>query len=428
MSKRVPLSEVERERIYQGKLQGKTLAELAAELDCSEMCVRKWWRRLRDAGLPGLRTRPHGRPPQGVLSRFAPQVRQTALQLKQRHPRWGADRVLVELRQAQPLHGLALPHRSRLATFFKRHCPECVAKRQPQPAAALPPPKAAAVHQLWKLDAQEGLRLQDGTVATVCTIRDPFGAAMIASRAFAVQTAKHWRKLTWQEYRQVLREGASEWRTLPDMLQSDGELGVAGTPNDPFPGLFTLWLVGLGVAHHLSRPGRPTDQAEVERTHRTLDDWALDAESLADLPSLQQALERERRMYHEQFPARASDCAQRPPLVAHPELRVPRHPYACADELALFDLTRVDRYLAAFGFQRKVNATGQVSLGRHLYSVGRRWAGQALIVCFDPEPRQWVFFLNSAAHAYREIASRAIKGLDTETLTGLRPPEVAAPA
>ncbi len=58
---------------------------------------------------------------------------------------------------------------------------------------------------------------------------------MIASHAFAVQTARHWRKLHWTEVRQVLREGFTEWQTLPDGVLTDNELALVGSPNDPFP-------------------------------------------------------------------------------------------------------------------------------------------------------------------------------------------------
>lgn len=418
---RVPLNEADYERIYQGRLVGKTLSELATELGCSVMCVRKWWRRIRAEGVCGLRPRQRGRSAQGILSSFPSEVRQTALLLKRRHPGWGADRILTELHNDQRLQRQRLPHRSRLTVFLKAACPECVAEHPPQPALATRPPSACAVHQVWKLDAQEGLRLQDGTLATVCNIRDPFGAAMIASQAFGVQTAKHWRKLTWEEYRQVVRTGACEWQTLPAAVQTDGELALAGTPNDPFPGHFTLWLVGLGVTHLLSRPHTPTDNAQVEREHRTLDAWAGDAEGLTNLTSLQQALDRERQQYNQHFPCRASDCAGHPPLLAHPELRVPQRPYAAQQELALFDLQRVDQYLANYLFQRQVSATGVVSLGRQLYSIGRKWAKRTVLVCLDSDVRQWTFWLSAPHQEYQEIARRNIKALDVTTLTGLQP-------
>lgn len=425
MGQREPLTEQERERIYQAKLEGKTLKTTAAEIGCSLSCARKWWRRGRNEGQKGLRTRLRGPIRRGPLSRFAPQVAETALALKRRHPRWGPDRVLAGLRTDPSLQGLPLPSRSRLAVFFRERCPECVAKRKPRPPRNPPPPKATGVHEVWQLDIQEGIRLEDGTIASVCNLRDPVGAAMIASRAFAVQTDRHWRKLRWTEVQQVLREGFTEWQTLPDSVMTDNELTLTGSPTDPFPSLLTLWLVGLGVCHQRIRPHQPTDQAQVERNHRTLSNFALGEDSRTNLSTLQQALDRERFVHNTCFPSRASDCGGRPPLEAHPELLHPRRPYQPEWELALFDIQRVYDYLATFTFQRRVSTAGQVSLGGQVYSVGRAWAGQSLLVRFDPRRREWVFYREEEGE--QEIARRSPKGLDVETLTGLKPDTLSLP-
>lgn len=438
MSPRSPLTELEKERIYQGKLQEKSLSELTVELQCSYSCVRKWWRKVRDERLRGLRCEPHNSTRRGILSRFDPRVAQKALVLKRSHKRWGADRVLVALRADPELQGLKLPSRSRLSAFFKERCPECVASRKPRPPAAPPPPQATGVHEVWQLDNQEGIRLQDGSIATICNIRDPVGAAMIASRAFSVKTAHHWRKLTLTEVRRVLRDAFAEWQTLPDCVQTDNELVLTGSPTDPFPSLLTLWLVGLGIRHRTIRPRCPTDQSHVERNHRTLDDFALDGGGSASLANLQQALDRERQMYNELFPSHASDCAGHPPLVAHPELLRPRRPYRPEWELALFDIQRVYDYLATFTFQRKVSTSGQVSLGRQIYSVGRARAGVTLSVRFDSEQRQWVFLAKPEEDEEKnekheegeevdaqEVARRDVKNLDIEILTGLDPQDFA---
>jgi hypothetical protein len=276
------------------------------------------------------------------------------------------------------------------------------------------------VHEVWQLDSQEGMHLADGTIATICSIRDPVGAAMIASRAFAVQTTRHWRKLTWTQVRQVLREGFSEWQTLPDAVVTDNELGLAGSPKDPFPSLLTLWLTGLGIRHRRIRPHRPTDQSQVERNHRTLGDFAMDEGSLTDLTALQQSLDQERQTHNALFPSRASDCAGRPPLVAHPELLRPRRPYQPEWELALFAMQRVYDHLATFTFRRRVSTVGQISLGRQVYSVGCAWAGHTLSVRFDAQRCEWVFSAE-AEEAEQEVARRTPRNLDVETLTGLSP-------
>ena len=421
MSNRPPLSQAEKERVYWGKREGHTLPELAVEIACSPSCARKWWRVGRNKGLEGLRARRDARGSTGALSHFDPRIVEVALTLKQKHRRWGADRVLVELQSLPEVVGLPLPGRSRLAAFFKERCPECVGVRTARESAPHRPPDATGVHEIWCLDSQEGLLLHSGEVATICNVRDPVGAAMIASRAFSVKTERHWRKLEWIEVRGVLREGFTEWHTLPDEVRTDNELGLAGGPNDPFPGQLTLWLVGLGIKHRFIRPGCPTDQPHIERNHRTLDDFALDEQALTDAQYLQAALDRERDMHNHRFPSQASDCAGRPPLTAHPELLRPRRYYQPELELALFDLQRVYDYLASFTFRRTVNASAQVSLGRRMYSLGKQLVRErqlkTVLVRFDADHKQWVFLTESE----QELARRSPKGLDVQTLTGLDP-------
>src|SRR5512139_3530907 len=310
MGQRV-LTQAEREQIYLRKRAGQTLGEIAREMAISYECARKWWRRAQKEGITGLLERKRGRPPQGILSQFAPAVRQASLTLKRQHKRWGANRVLIALRNDPALAGMGLPSRSRLYPYFQQHCPDCLhvwTKHKELPK----PPRATAVHEVWQVDSQDGHRLSDGSIATVCNVRDPYGAAMLASQAFAVQTAQRWRKLTWQEVRQVLRCGFDEWQTLPDSVQTDNEMGLGGNPNDPFPSWLSLWLAGLGIKHTFIRSHCPTDQPQIERHHRTLDGLSDDEHSRHDLNSFQQALDHERALYNHHYPSRASDCQQKP--------------------------------------------------------------------------------------------------------------------
>ena len=120
MGQSTPLTEMERERLYQGRLQGKTMCAIAAELDRSVHVVRKWWQRVRHEGLQGLRTQKPGPSPQGVLSRFDPRVAPIALNLKRTHRRWGADRVLVEMSQDHSLEWVGSTEPEPPVRFLQR--------------------------------------------------------------------------------------------------------------------------------------------------------------------------------------------------------------------------------------------------------------------------------------------------------------------
>jgi transposase InsO family protein len=412
---RLPLTPAEREYIYHAKLRGQTLAQIATDLSCSVETVRKWWRYAREHGRTSLHLIRRGRPAKGILSQFAPLVIAQALALKRANPRWGADRVLVELLREQALQGLALPSRARLALLFKTECPDCIGLRQPKRPAPDPPERATAAHECWQLDMQEAIQLADGHVATICTIRDVVGAAILASQAFDVTRPGHYRKLRWQEVRQVIRSACTRWETLPDSIQTDNELCLAGNPSDPMPSRLTLWLNGLGVVHRFSRAGHPTDQAQIERTHRTLDNFAHLLDRPADLASVQMRLDLEREQYNNWFPARASDCDGRPPLLAHPELLLPRRPYRLEWERQLFDEQRVYDHLATMQLTRKVSVVGQIQLGGRSLGVGRAWAGQTLSLGCDPVARVWAL----GDREGNVVTRLAICDVDITSLTGL---------
>src|SRR5512137_708723 len=106
------LTQDEREQIYLLKRAGQTLGEIASEMGLSYECARKWWRRGRDEGFTGLLGRKRGRVAQGSLSQFSAEVQPTSLKYKREHKRWGANRILIELRHDPLLAGAVLQSRS----------------------------------------------------------------------------------------------------------------------------------------------------------------------------------------------------------------------------------------------------------------------------------------------------------------------------
>lgn len=417
MTQRPPLTVAEREAIYHGKLSGRQLRNLAEELSCSLSCARKWWRVGRDQGLDGLRRSRRKRAKTGALSRFHPLVAKRALYWKRQHPKRGPTRILADMRRDPVLGGLALPKRTALADFFRQACPELLQRRQARPAA---PPTVRYVHELWKMDAKEAVRLADGTIATVLEIREPVACLCLGAIAHATQTANAWRKLTLGEVQADLRWVFTEFG-LPLGLQTDREKVYGRPPTEGFPTLFTLWLAGLGINHHFTGPRRATDQAHVEREHRTLFDWLEQPQPLANLEALQAGLDEARYMHNYVLPSHAGDCQGHPPVEVHPRALRPLRPYHPAAELALFDLSRMDRFLAQFTWAYKVSEVGQVRIAHRTYSVGTAHAGQYVDVRFDPHDRHFIFYDGQRG---QPIKRRPAKELDIATITGLDVPVI----
>ena len=313
------------------------------------------------------------------------------------------------------LEGVRLPEKSALAAFFREACPELLQHRKPRPK---PPPRSTHVHALWEIDSKENIRLADGTIATALDVREPLACCFLGSHAHEVQTEKAWRKLDLREIQADLRLVFAEFG-LPVAIQTDRESVYGKPPEENFPTLFTLWLVGLGITHQFTRPGQATDQAHVERGHKTLFDWIEEPQPLDNVAALQSALDEARFMHNCVLPSQAGDCQGRPPQEVHPEVKVPLRPYSPDAELALFDLRRVDQFLSRFAWPHKVSKVGQVTVGSHLYYVGVTYAGQTVDVRFDPGDCHLTFHNAQNGHLLRR---QPIKELTVATITGLEVP------
>lgn len=401
-------------RFYKRHIRGETYQDIGESEHISEACVRYWCRRQRDGGNCQSR---YQRQAGGLLSRFELVVRYCILRLRLEHPGWGPNRILAKLSKRPSLKGLRLPDESSIGRYlhqwerFRRRAKGEVYRERPR--------QAERVHQRWQIDFKMEISLKDGSMVNLCNIRDPVGEACIGAFVFPAGRKKPGRRVTFAQVRAALRICFARWNTLPEEVQTDNEALFVGQPQDPFPSQFTLWLQGLGIAHLMSRSGRPTDNAEVERCHRTINEYAIVGNEDADLARLQSILDEATYELCFQLSSRAEGCGGRAPVQAHPELLQPRHPFQPELELAHFDLHAVDAYLATFVWQRKVGKTGQITMAgsKNRYSVGRNYARQHVLVRFDPADRHFVFYF--ADEPEKEIGRRPVRNLENEDLTGI---------
>lgn len=415
MATRVRLTEAEKEYTRVRKQAGVKSKEIAQGLGCSVETVKKWWRCHRRGEYP----RPVGRPARGVLSSYPCEVVEQAVRIKCAHPHWGPANVRLELRWSLKLTEDDLPSLARLSALFKARCPEAVQPRRRREYPDRPPPPVTRPHQRWQIDAQEKVPVGEHEVATILNIRDPGGALMIGSRAILTTTPKGWRKVSLPEVQSTLRAAFTEWG-LPLQVQTDHEEVYVGSPSSDFPARFTLWLIGLGLVHIVSRERRPTDQPEVERNHRTLADMTWKDEHFDLVERLQAALDDGRGRHNYELPVQAARCRGQPPLAVHAWAVHSGRPYHPALEWSLFDLARVDAFLAQHVWTRLVNNTGCVSVGNHLYYVSRALRGRTVSVRFIPQSRSFCFQLPDGTIVRRQPAV----GLDKADLIGFVPVEM----
>jgi hypothetical protein len=399
--------------------QGETYQSVADHTSVSFWTARKWIRRARRGGLAALVTT-FGRPDTGPMSGFDPVMRYVALRLKRQHRTWGAVYVVKKMSERPSLQGKRLPSPTTVWRYW-RSFGDCLFPKRHTAQPQQPP--AGVAHGVWQMDAKESVPVAGVGVVTFNQARDEFGRATVMHRIHpAERPEQRIVKLTAAQVQQDCRIAFTEWG-LPDAIQTDRASIFADADSTPFPTLLTLWWTGLDIEHRLAPS--PMRNGCIERGQRTLNERTLVNQCFSDADALQQQVDADWYELNVECPSRAKGCNGQPPLVAHPELLVPRRPYCPEWELDLFDLKRVDDYLATHAWIRTVSQVGQVSLGGQRYGLGTAWTGQTVSIRFDPEPRQFVFtqVKPETRHGKRQPDLPAVrldaKRLSVEEITGL---------
>lgn len=383
--------------------------------------VRKWVRRAKQGGLPALLTH-FGRPATGSMASFDPLVRYVGLRLKRKHPTWGAAYIIKQMRDHRLLQDTPLPDATTLWRYWRSFGDRLYKQRHPYEAKL---PLSGVAHGVWQLDAKESVPVEGVGATTFNQARDEFGRVPVLHRIHPADTPdQRIVKLRAEAVQQDCRIAFSQWG-LPDAIQTDRASIFVDADPSPFPTPVTLWWVGLGIEHRLIPRHTPKRTGSVERSHRTLNERTLVGQQFSSAEALHDQVDADWRELNAECPSRARGCDGQPPLLAHPELLVPRRPYQPEWELDLFDLARVYCYLASQSWTRTVSQNGQVSLGGTRYSLGRAWAEQTVTVSFDAAGRQFVFTqVRPQSAAGRRLVAlapvyRDAKGLSVEDVTGL---------
>jgi transposase InsO family protein len=371
---------------------GETLAAIANSMDRSIYTVRKWWRAYRDQGWAGLEPKDKGPPQVGALGRFDPMVKYVALRLKRQHLGWGTPMLRLHMKRQASLANLAIPGDTALWQYLKQFGDRLLqAKRLPTKRPQSETPKRGQrPHECWEMDFKGDEQVGGcNSVVAPFAVSDEASGAPLARIIHQLRAKGNRRGLTVRTVQADLRQVFRQWG-LPDALRMDRDPLFVGSGRLEWPGTLLLWLVGLGVQPIINRAYRPTDNALVERSHRTWKNDVLVGSHHVDLVALQcfsdQTLE-DRRC---RLPSRRGNNRGLPPILAFPDLTKTRRPYALDQESSLFRLQRVDAYLAKWEWRRKVDTTGRISMADKNYPVGSSYRGKIVKIHFDPKTREFV--------------------------------------
>jgi hypothetical protein len=157
-----------------------------------------------------------------------------------------------------------------------------------------------------------------------------------------------------------------------------------GSASDLPPAL-ALWLIGLGIEVLWNPPHQPWRNPKVERCNGVTQQWA-EPRACADHPTLGSRLDWAARTQRQEYPS----IRGRSRLEAYPQLLHSGRPYSVEDEPRLWDLSRVDAFLARGTWYRRADRYGLISLYNRNRCLGKAYRGQEVAIRFDRESRHWV--------------------------------------
>lgn len=360
---------------------GQSSREIAEELGRPLATVRKWRQRYLREGRAGLSSQ-MGRPAAGALATAPAEMRDAILELRERHPGWGAQTLRLEIAKDERFLGLSIPSRSRIAAYLK----EQNKVRKYERHQDLPEPKARPVqrpHQEWEMDAQGVTTVAGLGKVSFINLLDVFSHTSIDSHA--CPNARHPKS---QEYQRVLRRAFIRYG-LPEQVSLDHDSAFYDNKSaSPFPSIIHLWLIGLGVQVRFIHKRPPLEHARIERHHQTIAGQAFEGQTFADVTALQRSLQARMLFLNQQYPTRALDG--QPPFQAFLQARHSSRFYCLDAEEQLLDMQRIYNYLQSGRWFRQVSSVGTFSLGGYGYNATTHFARQTLEVTFNGATRKLV--------------------------------------
>ena len=395
----------ERVKIGERVRTGQSSREIATEMERPLATVRKWRQRYLRKGRAGLSSQ-MGRPANGALATASAEMKDAILELRERHPGWGAQTLRLEIAKDERFVGLRIPSRARIAAYLK----EQKKVRKYERHQNLPEPKAQPVqrpHQEWEMDAQGMTTVAGLGKVSFINLLDVYSHASIDSHA--CPNTRHPKS---QEYQQVLRRAFIRYG-LPEQVSLDHDSAFYDNKSaSPFPSVIHLWLIGLGVQVRFIHKRPPLEHSRIERHHQTIAGQAFEGQTFADVTALQHSLQARMLFLNQEYPTHALNG--QPPFQVFPQARHSSRIYSPELEEQILDMQRVYDYLQSGRWFRQVSSVGTFSLGGYGYNATTRFAGQTLEITFDDATRRLVCLPEKETTAF----PLEVQGLTKTTLMG----------
>ena|SRR6478735_497480 len=235
----------------------RPVVELCTEYGISRKTAYKWIERYIHQGAAGLEDR--SRRPRHSPKAISSEVVAAMIELRRRHPTWGAKKLLKILRTRHPRW--KLPGRSGCCLILKRHG---LIRRKTRRRVIGHPGKPGSLilgpNHIWCADFKGQFRMGNGRYCYPLTVTDGYSRFLLGCQGLtstAVQGSKPVFSRLFHEY------------GLPQFIRTDNGVPFATNTLARLSRL-SAWWVRLGVMPQLIEPGNPQQNGRHERMHRTL--------------------------------------------------------------------------------------------------------------------------------------------------------------
>jgi len=234
-----------------------SISELCARFGVSRKTGYKWIRRFEAQGFPGLED--HSRRPHTSPFAIDPEIASAIVELRRRHPFWGAKKLLEVLRRRNPRAGW--PARSTVCDLLKRNGLVESRRRRRYPGhGGRPTTPMTAPNEIWCADFKGEFKTRDGIYCYPLTVSDGYSRYLLGCEGLDTTAYSAARPVFGRLFREF---------GLPQVIRTDNGVPFATSALSRLSRL-SVWWIRLGIYPELIEPGHPEQNGRHERMHRTL--------------------------------------------------------------------------------------------------------------------------------------------------------------